>query len=63
MIKKGTILSMNYCLYYRVMDVCELIPQMNPGGSGRIMKPELRQLLNRLMFYMDDMEFEKLWNK
>ncbi|XP_045213857.1 EF-hand calcium-binding domain-containing protein 6-like isoform X3 [Mercenaria mercenaria] len=47
----------------RVMDVAELIPQMNPGGSGRIMKPELRQLLNRLMFYMDDIEFEKLWNK
>lgn len=47
----------------RVMDVGELIPQMNPGGSGRIMKPELRQLLNRLMFYMDDDEFEKLWNK
>lgn len=47
----------------RVMDVGELIPQMNPGGSGRIMKPELRQLLNRLMFYMDDVEFEKLWNK
>lgn len=45
------------------MDVAELIPQMNPGGSGRIMKPELRQLLNRLMFYMDDDEFEKLWNK
>ncbi|XP_052263112.1 EF-hand calcium-binding domain-containing protein 6-like isoform X2 [Dreissena polymorpha] len=47
----------------RFMDLAELIPQMNPGGSGRIMKPELRQLLNKLMFYMDDDEFEKLWNK
>ncbi|XP_052785640.1 EF-hand calcium-binding domain-containing protein 6-like isoform X2 [Mya arenaria] len=47
----------------RFMDVAELIPQMNPGGSGRIMKPELRQLLNKLMFYMDDDEFDKLWDR
>jgi len=50
-------------LAFRFMDVAEIIPQMNPGGNGRIMKPELRQLLNKLMFYMDDFEFEKLWNK
>ena len=36
---------------------------MNPGGTGRIMKPELRQTLNKLMFYMDEDEFEKLWQK
>lgn len=36
---------------------------MNPGGSGRILKPEFKQMLNKLMFYMEDTEFEKLWKK
>ena len=43
--------------------MADLFPQMNPGGTGRIMKPELRQTLNKLMFYMDEDEFEKLWQK
>lgn len=47
----------------RFLDVADLFPQMNPGGTGRIMKPELRQTLNKLMFYMDEGEFEKLWQK
>jgi len=45
------------------LDIADLIPQMNPGGSGRIMKPEFKQMLNKLMFYMEDSEFEKLWKK
>lgn len=36
---------------------------MNPGGTGRILKPEFKQMLNKLMFYMEDTEFEKLWKK
>jgi len=36
---------------------------MNPGGSGRILKPELRNVLNKMGFYMEDDEFEKLWQK
>lgn len=47
----------------RFLDVAELIPQMNPGGSGRILRPELRNVLNKMGFYMEDDEFEKLWQK
>lgn len=47
----------------RFLDIADLIPQINPGGSGRIMKPEFKQMLNKLMFYMEDSEFEKLWKK
>ncbi|XP_033644045.1 EF-hand calcium-binding domain-containing protein 6-like [Asterias rubens] len=47
----------------RFMDVAEMIPQMNPGGTGRILKPELRNVLNKMLFFMDDDEFEKLWNR
>jgi len=49
--------------FCRFLDIADLIPQMNPGGSGRIMKPEFKQMLNKLMFYMEDSEFEKLWKK
>ena len=48
---------------HRFMDVAEMIPQMNPGGTGRILKPELRNVLNKMLFFMDDDEFEKLWNR
>ncbi|KAK3091339.1 hypothetical protein FSP39_019098 [Pinctada imbricata] len=47
----------------KFLDMADLIPQMNPGGTGRILKPEFRQMLNKLMFYMEDTEFEKLWKK
>ncbi|KAJ8318169.1 hypothetical protein KUTeg_003260 [Tegillarca granosa] len=47
----------------RFLDLADLIPQINPGGNGRILKTEFRQLLNKLMFYMDDQEFNKLWKK
>ena len=36
---------------------------MNPGGSGRILKPELRNALSKLGFSMEDGEYEKLWRK
>ena len=52
-----------YLFFCRFLDIADLIPQMNPGGSGRIMKPEFKQMLNKLMFYMEDSEFEKLWKK
>ncbi|XP_076819252.1 EF-hand calcium-binding domain-containing protein 6-like isoform X2 [Clavelina lepadiformis] len=47
----------------RFLDLADLVPQMNPGGSGRIMAPEFRNVLNKLGFYMDDAEFDKLWKK
>lgn len=47
----------------RLLDVAELVPQMNPGGSGRILKPEFRNALQKLLFFLDDDEFEKLWSK
>ncbi|KAH9502531.1 hypothetical protein Btru_068907 [Bulinus truncatus] len=45
----------------RFLDLADLFPQMNPGGSGKIMKSEFRQMLNRMNFHMDDQEFENLW--
>jgi len=47
----------------RFLDLADMIPQMNPGGSGRVMKGEFRQMLNRMQFYMDDQEFDKLWRR
>ncbi|XP_077999318.1 EF-hand calcium-binding domain-containing protein 6-like [Glandiceps talaboti] len=47
----------------RFLDVADLFPQMNPGGSGRILKPEFRNVLNKMLFFMEDDEFEKLWSK
>ncbi|ESO99600.1 hypothetical protein LOTGIDRAFT_238765 [Lottia gigantea] len=47
----------------RFMDLADMIPQINPGGSGRILKPEFRQMLSKMMFYLEDEEFDKLWNK
>ncbi|PVD38834.1 hypothetical protein C0Q70_01458 [Pomacea canaliculata] len=45
----------------RFLDLADMFPQMNPGGSGRIMKSEFHQMLQRSRFYMDDAEFERLW--
>ncbi|CAL1548413.1 unnamed protein product [Lymnaea stagnalis] len=47
----------------RFLDLADMLPQMNPGGSGLIMMSEFRQMLNRMNFYMDDTEFEKLWTR
>lgn len=47
----------------RFLDIADLIPQINPGGTGRILKSEFKQMCNKLMFYMEDSEFEKLWKK
>ncbi|KAK3772027.1 hypothetical protein RRG08_008265 [Elysia crispata] len=47
----------------RFLDLADMIPQMNPGGTGRIMKSEFKQMLNRMQFYMDDTEFDKLWSR
>ncbi len=43
--------------------MASLIPQMNPGGTKRILKPEFRNALNNLGFHMDDEEYDKLWSK
>ncbi|XP_071504578.1 EF-hand calcium-binding domain-containing protein 6-like [Diadema antillarum] len=45
----------------RFLDVADMIPQLNPGGTGRILKPEFRNALNKMLFFLDDDEFEKLW--
>lgn len=50
-------------LYFRFMDIAELIPQINPGGSNRILKHEMKQMLNKMAYYMEDIEFEKLWKR
>nr|WQY91287.1 ddN-expressed EFCAB family member [Ciona robusta] len=47
----------------RFLDLADLVPQMNPGGSERIMAPEFRNVLNRLGFFMSDAEFDKIWKK
>lgn len=47
----------------RFLDLAELIPQVNPGGSGRLLRPELRNVLNKMGYFMEDDEFEKLWLK
>lgn len=36
---------------------------MNPGGTNRILKPELRNALNKHGFPMEDSEYDKLWQK
>jgi len=45
----------------RVLDVAALIPQKNPGGTRRILKPEFRNAISSLGFHMQDEEFDKLW--
>ncbi|XP_076452836.1 EF-hand calcium-binding domain-containing protein 6-like isoform X2 [Babylonia areolata] len=45
----------------RFLDLADMIPQMNPGGSGRVMRSEFKQMLQKMNFYLDDNEFEKLW--
>ncbi|XP_041364639.1 EF-hand calcium-binding domain-containing protein 6-like [Gigantopelta aegis] len=47
----------------RFLDVADMFPQMNPGGTGRILKPELKQLLNKMLYFMSDSEFEELWKR
>ena len=50
-------------MFSRFLDVADMIPQLNPGGTGRILKPEFRNALNKMLFHMDEDEFEKLWLK
>ncbi|KAL8618778.1 hypothetical protein ACOMHN_000206 [Nucella lapillus] len=47
----------------RFLDLADMIPQMNPGGSGRVMRAEFKQMLQKMNFYLDDAEFDKLWCK
>lgn len=47
----------------RFLDIADLVPQMNPGGSDRIIAPEFKNVLNKLGFFMDDLEFGKLWKR
>ena len=48
-------------LYCRVLDLASLVPQKNPGGTKRILKPEFRNAVSSLGFHMQDEEFDKLW--
>ncbi|XP_059167514.1 EF-hand calcium-binding domain-containing protein 6-like [Physella acuta] len=45
----------------RFLSLADMIPQMNPGGSGIVTRAEFRQMLNSMSFYMDEAEFDKLW--
>lgn len=47
----------------RFLDLADLIPQSNPGGTGRLLKPEFRNALAKMLYFMDEDEFEKLWAK
>ena len=47
----------------RMKDIADLIPQANPDGSGHILKPEFKNILRRMGFYLSDTEFERLWQK
>lgn len=44
----------------RFMDIGELVPQINPGGSNVISRAELKNMLGRLSVGMDEDEFNKL---
>lgn len=41
--------------------MASIIPQKNPGGTRRVLKPEFRNAMGSLGFRMSDEEFEKLW--
>ena len=43
--------------------MASLIPQKNPGGTRRILKPEFRNAISSLGFHMQDEEFDKLWGR
>ncbi|KAG2465474.1 EFCB6 protein, partial [Polypterus senegalus] len=47
----------------RFLELGDLIPQKNPGGSSRIVAPEFHNMLNQLGFYLQEEEFEKLWKR
>ncbi|ELU06848.1 hypothetical protein CAPTEDRAFT_215809 [Capitella teleta] len=47
----------------KVKDIADLIPQSNPDGTGHILKPEFRNVLNKMGYCMEDDEFDKLWCK
>ncbi|XP_028657943.2 EF-hand calcium-binding domain-containing protein 6 [Erpetoichthys calabaricus] len=47
----------------RFLELGDLIPQKNPGGSSRIVAPEFQNMLNQLGFYLQEEEFEKLWKR
>ncbi|KAI8521540.1 hypothetical protein Bbelb_012940 [Branchiostoma belcheri] len=47
----------------KFLDLGDLIPQSNPGGSLRILPPEFRNILQRMGFFLEDDEFGKLWKK
>lgn len=47
----------------RIVELTDFIPQVNPGGARRLLKPEFRNALNKMGFFMDDGEYDKLWAK
>ncbi|XP_067930729.1 EF-hand calcium-binding domain-containing protein 6-like, partial [Watersipora subatra] len=48
----------------RTLDLFNLVPQSNPDGARRILKPEFRSALTQqLQVNMTDDEFEKLWQR
>lgn len=43
--------------------MASIVPQKNPGGTRRILKPEFRNAISSLGFRMQDEEFDKLWTR
>eukprot|EP00795_Rhopilema_esculentum_P012732 gene12732-3457_t len=47
----------------RFEDMAAIVPQKNPGGTKRILKPEFRNAISVLGFHMEDDEYDKLWTR
>ncbi|PAA52594.1 hypothetical protein BOX15_Mlig033909g1 [Macrostomum lignano] len=45
----------------RFVDLADVFPQFVDGGTGRMLKHELRSSLEKMLLPMDDDEFERLW--
>lgn len=43
--------------------MASLVPQKNPGGTRRILKPEFYNAISNLGFQMDSDEYDKLWTR
>lgn len=39
----------------------DLTPQKNSEDERTTFRPEFREILNKLVFYIKDVEFEKVW--
>jgi len=51
-------------VYCRILDLSDIFPSAAVKGPPKtVVKPELRNMLCSLQFYMSDLEFDKLWKR